>query len=151
MLKALKERSSKTVKLVLLIDEVDELNNYDPKVNQKLRSLFMKNMAENLVSVVSGVGIKKRWDSEGSPWYNFFEEIPVKPFTEKDAERLIREPIQGIFQLENGVVQKIISLTDCKPFRIQKICVALVNRLYEKKRKKISLEDVASVKGVAEG
>ncbi len=130
---------------------MDELNNYDPRVNQKLRSLFMKNMAENLVSVVSGVSIKKRWDSEGSPWYNFFEVIPVQAFTEKDAERLIREPIKGIFQMDNGVVEKIINLTDCRPFRIQKICTALVKRLYEEKRKKISLEDVAFVKDVAEG
>ncbi len=39
-----------------------ELNEYDPKINQKLRSLFMKSFAENLVSVVSGVEIKKQWE-----------------------------------------------------------------------------------------
>ncbi|NIR23527.1 MAG: hypothetical protein GWN78_09705, partial [Gammaproteobacteria bacterium] len=53
----LEKTTDKKVKLVLLIDEVDELNDYDPKVNQKLRSLFMRSFAENLVAVVSGVGI----------------------------------------------------------------------------------------------
>lgn len=80
VIKTLKQQSEKHVKLVLLMDEVDELNDYDPRVNQKLRSLFMKSFAENLVSVVSGVEIKKHWEREGSPWYNFFEEIEIKPF-----------------------------------------------------------------------
>ena len=32
----------KKAKLTLLIDEIDELNNYEPWINQRLRSLFMK-------------------------------------------------------------------------------------------------------------
>ena len=108
---ALNEGASKRVKLVLLIDEVDELNSYDPRVNQRLRSLFMKSFAEDLVAVVSGVAIKKRWESEGSPWYNFFEEIEVKPFRREDAVDLIEKPIAGVFKLETGVTDQIISFT----------------------------------------
>ncbi len=77
VVKALKNGSTKRIKLALLIDEVDELNDYDPRVNQKLRSLFMRTFADSLVSVVSGVAIKKQWEREGSPWYNFFQEIEV--------------------------------------------------------------------------
>ncbi len=145
VLNILKAKSDKNVKLVLQIDEVDELNDYDPRINQRLRSLFMKSFAENLVSVVSGVGIKKHWESEGSPWYNFFEEIEVKPFRREDAEELIEVPIRGIFDLEAGVVDRIISMTDCKPFLIQRLCVALVNRLHEENRRRITLADVESI------
>ena len=98
------------MKLVLLMDEVDELNDYDPRINQKLRSLFMKSFAENLVSVVSGVEIKKHWEREGSPWYNFFEEIEVKPFRREDAVELIERPIRGVFKLEDGVVDRILAV-----------------------------------------
>lgn len=145
VLEALKKRSARKVKLVLLIDEVDELNNYDPRVNQRLRSLFMKSFAEDLVAVVSGVGIKKEWASEGSPWYNFFEEIEVKPFSRKDAEELIERPIRGIFKLEQGVVDRIIENTSCKPYLIQKLCVSLVNRMHDEKRRRITLADVEAV------
>lgn len=145
VMKALKKTSEKQVKLVLLIDEVDELNSYDPRTNQKLRSLFMKSFAENLVTVVSGVGIKKTWEREGSPWYNFFQEVEVKPFRTEDAEELIQRPIQGVFTLENGVVKRIISVTDCKPYLIQKLCTALVSRLYEEGRKQITLADVEAL------
>ena len=145
VLKALAAKSSRKVKLVLLIDEVDELNEYDPKINQRLRSLFMKSFAENLVSVVSGVAIKKQWQREGSPWYNFFEEIEVKPFRRADAVELIERPIKGIFKLEDGVVDHIIELTDCKPYLIQKHCIALVNRLHEQDRRTITRADVEAI------
>ncbi|HXV59723.1 MAG TPA: ATP-binding protein [Vicinamibacteria bacterium] len=145
ILKRLKEKSSKRVKLVLLIDEVDELNDYDPKINQKLRSLFMKSFAESLVSVVSGVEIKKQWEREGSPWYNFFEEIEVQPFRREDAEELIERPIRGVFKLEDGCVDRILSVTECKPYLIQKLCVALVNRAHEENRRTITLADVDAI------
>jgi tetratricopeptide (TPR) repeat protein len=145
VLKALKKGTSKKVKLVLLIDEVDELNDYDPRINQKLRSLFMKSFAENMVAVVSGVEIKKQWEREGSPWYNFFEEIEVKPLMPQDARELIERPIGKVFKLDSGVVEKIISLTAGKPYLIQKICISLVTRLHEQHRRKITIDDVEAL------
>ncbi|MDH5456453.1 MAG: ATP-binding protein [Gammaproteobacteria bacterium] len=144
----LQEKSPKTAKLVLLIDEVDELNEYDPRINQRLRSLFMKNFAENLVAVVSGVEIKKRWEREGSPWYNFFEEIEVRPFDEQEARDLIRKPIEGIFKADTDVIERIIGLTGGRPYLIQKLCVALVTRLHEERRRKMTVADVDAVAGV---
>lgn len=145
VLKTLKNRTPKKVKLVLLIDEVDELNDYDPRINQKLRSLFMKSFAENLAAVVSGVEIKKQWEREGSPWYNFFEEIQVEPLAPQDARELIERPIGKIFKLDSGVVERIISLTGGKPYLIQKLCISLVTRLHEQHRRRITIADVEAV------
>jgi hypothetical protein len=100
--------------------------------------------------VVSGVGIKKQWESEGSPWYNFFEEIEVRPFSAADAAELIEKPIRGIFALSPGVIDRIVEKTDCKPYRIQKICIALVNRLHEEGRRRITVADVDAVGRAAE-
>ena len=145
VLKTLGNRGPKRAKLVLLMDEVDQLNDYDPKINQKLRSLFMRSFAEDLVAVVSGVAIKKRWASEGSPWYNFFEEIQVRPFRHGDARELIERPIRGIFKFDKGVMDNIIDRTECKPYLIQRFCVALVNRLHEEKRRTVTGSDVEAV------
>jgi hypothetical protein len=144
-LKILKQTHSKKVRLVLLMDEVDELNEYDPRINQRLRSLFMKSFAENLVTVVSGVEIKKHWEGEGSPWYNFFEEIEVKPLTRTDAAELIARPIRGIFKLETGAADRIIELTGGRPYLIQKLCVSLVTRMHEDDRRVITVADVWSL------
>ncbi len=75
----LKTRTDRKVRLALLIDEVDVLNEYSESVNQRLRGIFMKSFSENLVAVMSGVGIRRRWKSEVSPWYNFFDEIELAP------------------------------------------------------------------------
>jgi tetratricopeptide (TPR) repeat protein len=147
VLKVLEKGHSKQIKLVLLIDEVDELNAYDPRVNQRLRSLFMKSFAENLVAVVSGVEIRKQWDKEGSPWYNFFEEIEVTPIGREDVVKLITRPIGGVFKIDEAVVDRIIELSDRKPYHVQRLCIALVNRMYEQGTRHITTADVDAVAG----
>jgi len=86
VIRALGERSSKQARLVLLVDGIDELNNYDPRTTQRVRSLFMASLAENLVMVASAVEIDKHWEQEGSPWYNFFEEIEL-PAAPRERKR----------------------------------------------------------------
>ena len=145
VLDALARQTRKRVKLVLLIDEVDELNAYDPRVNQRLRSLFMRAFSENLVAVVSGVEIRKQWEKHGSPWYNFFEEIEVTPIDTADAQALIRSPLQGVFSVDDDAVARILELTSGRPYRIQKTCMALVARLHHQGRSTITRADVEAV------
>jgi hypothetical protein len=146
VIKHLKERGSKQVKLVLLIDEMDELNEYDPRVSQSLRSLFMKRFAENLAAVVAGVRIRKEWEKESSPWYNFFEEIEVDAIAPAEARRLVTEPLRGTFRFAAGAAERIVAASGGKPFQIQRRCLALVQRLHEEGRRTITLEDVEALK-----
>ena len=145
VIRQLDEKSQRRVKLVLLIDEVDELNDYDPRINQRLRSLFMKSFAESLVAVVSGVEIKKHWERVGSPWYNFFEEIEVLPLSEDEAKQLIERPIAGVLRIGDGVVERILEVTDRRPYLIQKLCVSMVNQAYERGSTVISVADVETL------
>jgi tetratricopeptide (TPR) repeat protein len=145
LLAALQGASPKRVKVVLLLDEVDELNDYDPRVNQKLRSLFMKGFAESLVAVVAGVRIRHEWERETSPWYNFFEEIEVAPIAPADARELVRRPIRGVFRVEPAAADRIVEASGGKPYLIQRRCLALVNRLHEEGRRAITLADVAAL------
>jgi len=145
IVRQLVERSRKKVKVVLLIDEVDELNEYDPRINQRLRSLFMKSFAENLVAVVSGVEIKKHWEGVGSPWYNFFEELEVLPLNEQEARDLIVRPISGVLRLGDGVVEGILERTGRRPYLIQKMCISLVNHAYEQGRTVITIDDLKTI------
>ena len=146
----LKTRTGRRVKLALLIDEVDVLNEYSESVNQRLRGIFMKSFSENLVAVMSGVGIKRRWKSEGSPWYNFFDEIELPPFSREEAEALVREPVAGIFRWKSEAVERILELSRFRPYLIQKYCVHALNRMLEDGRSTIRLTDVESVTAVVE-
>ena len=79
VLRTLRERGTGQARLVLLVDGIDELNNYAPRTAQRVRSLFMASLDGSLVMVASAVNIDKHWEQEGSPWYNFFEEIELSP------------------------------------------------------------------------
>jgi tetratricopeptide (TPR) repeat protein len=142
----LKTRTSKRVRLALLIDEVDVLNEYSERINQRLRSIFMKTFSEHLVAIMSGVGIKRIWNSEGSPWYNFFDEVELSAFTREEAEALIREPVEGIFRFEAEAVELILAASELKPYVIQKFCINAVNRILEDGRTAITASDVEAVR-----
>jgi tetratricopeptide (TPR) repeat protein len=142
----LKTRTSKKVRLALLIDEVDVLNEYSERINQRLRSIFMKTFSEHLVAIMSGVGIKRIWKSEGSPWYNFFDEIELAAFSREEAEALIREPVEGVFRFEPEAVELILAGSELKPYVIQKFCINAVNRILEEGRTTITAADVEAVR-----
>jgi tetratricopeptide (TPR) repeat protein len=143
----LKTRTPRKVRLALLIDEVDVLNEYSDSVNQRLRGIFMKSFSENLVAVMSGVGIRRRWKSEASPWYNFFDEIELTPFSREEAEALVREPVAGIFRWRPEAVERVLELSRLRPYLVQKLCVHAVNRMLEEGRGTIRREDVEAARG----
>jgi tetratricopeptide (TPR) repeat protein len=142
----LKTRTPRRVKLALLIDEVDVLNDYSERINQRLRSIFMKTFSEHLVAIMSGVGIKRVWTSEGSPWYNFFDEIELTAFVREEAEALIREPVEGVFRFEPEAVEAILTGSQLKPYVIQKFCIHAVSRMLEQGRTTVTAADVDAVR-----
>ena len=146
VIEELKTRTDRKVKLALLIDEVDVLNEYSERINQRLRSIFMKTFSEHLVAIMSGVGIKRIWNSEGSPWYNFFDEIELTAFTPEEAEALVRQPVDGVFRYEAEAVERILAASGLKPYVIQKFCIHAVNRMLEDGRTTITAEDVEAVR-----
>ena len=147
VLAELKAKTDRKVKLALLIDEVDVLNEYSESVNQRLRSIFMKTFSESLVAVMSGVGIKRTWKSEVSPWYNFFDEVVLQAFTREEAEELIKTPVEDFFRYEPAAIERILELSRLKPYLVQKFCIHAVNRMLEQGRTTITKADVEAVLG----
>jgi hypothetical protein len=132
-------------KLVLLLDEIDELNGYSHRTNQRLRSLFMRGFADQLVAVAAGVGIAREWDHEGSPWYNFFEELEVGPIDAVAARGLATQPLNGVIAIDEQAVDRLLEEANGRPYILQKIALAAVQRVHEDRRSRITIEDVEAV------
>ena len=145
VINGLQEGESRHVMVVLLVDEVDVLNEFGEKTNQKLRGIFMKDYAEHLTCVMAGIHLKKEWESSGSPWYNFFEEIPVNAIEESSARKLILEPVRGIFKYQPAAVDLIFNATGGHPYLIQKVCVSLIGEKLNANRFRITRPDVETV------
>jgi hypothetical protein len=145
VLNSLGECRGKQVRLVLMIDGIDHLDSYDSRTAQRLRRLFMTDLSDNLVMVAAAVDISKRWEREGSPWYNFFEEIELTALDPDDAERMIRGSVKGWLDFEAEAVDRIMTLTGCTPLRIEVHCGLLSERLHAQGRRTVSVADVDAV------
>ncbi|HEY64349.1 MAG TPA: AAA family ATPase [Caldilineae bacterium] len=136
------ERDPREVRLILLMDEMDIMNSYEPLVQQQLRRIFMQTFARNLGAVVAGIQISKEWDRIESPWYNLFNEIHLEPFTPEQARELIEEPVRGVYKWDKEAVEFVIEKGEGRPHRIQQYCLEAVNQMIEAGRSRITLEDV---------
>ena len=138
----LQEQATKTVRLILLLDEVDVMNDYDQLTQQQLRRIFMEQFAQNLGAVVAGVRISKAWDRLESPWYNLFNEIELMPFGREDALALLQEPVKGVYRWDQDALEFIVAHANGRPYRIQQYGMESVNRMFEGNRTTIQLADV---------
>jgi type I restriction enzyme M protein len=145
----LQENQTKTIKIVLLMDEVDTLNSYSLRTNLNLRGLFMGPLKENLVLIMSGLYLKMDWSDQGSgsPPFNFLSrEIQIQPLDEESARKLITEPIKGFYSYESKAVDLIIQLSELRPFTIQGFCLRAVNRILADGRTRITVDDIEAIK-----
>ncbi len=143
IIKALQQtHPNKTVKLVLLMDEMDVMNSYDQRVQSQLRSIFQKDFAPNLAVVVAGVGLRQVWERYESPFYNMFTPLVLEPFTPEQARELIIKPVEGLFTYDEATIQRILTATGRHPFRLQQLCLEITQRVAEAKQQDITLDDV---------
>ena len=63
----------------------------------------------------------------------------------RNARELIERPIRGVLKFEKGAIERIVELADYRPYRIQRLCMKLVSRMYEHDRRRVTVEDVEAI------
>ena len=143
------ENETKTIKLVLLMDEIDTLNKYRLRTNLHLRGLFMGLLKENLSLVMTGWYLKTDWSDEGSgsPPFNFLSrEIQLQPLDRESARQLITSPVEGVYSYDPAAVEKIILYSENRPFTIQAFCMRAINRILANGRATVTIDDIEANK-----
>lgn len=135
----------KTVKIVLLIDEADAMNQYDQAIHAQLRRIFMQEFSMNFAAIISGTSYINNWNRPESPWWNLFTLIELKPISREDAKKLIYVPVKGIFKFKNEALEAILEATKCKPYLIQVLCLNLINQALDEHRRTIKKQDVINI------
>jgi len=136
--------TDKTVKIILLIDEADAMNEYDQAIHAQLRRIFMQDLSMNFAAIIAGTSYIKNWNRPESPWWNLFTLIELKSFNSKDAKKLIQMPVKGIFKFKDEALETILDVTQCKPYLIQVFCLNLVNQALDERKRTIEKHDVLS-------
>jgi hypothetical protein len=140
----------RNVRVVLLMDEMDVISNYDNLVQQQLRRIFMSSLAENLGAVVAGVHISKAWDRLESPWYNLFNEISLEPFSHEQAYELLTQPVKGAYVWEPDALEFVVEQAEGRPFRLQQYGLEAINHMLTEDRTRITLADAQAAHQVIE-
>ena len=72
--------------------------------------------------------------------------LKIDYLSEKDAERLIREPVENDLKWDDLAVHQILKMTNGQPYLIQLICRKVIERLNEKQeRNYATVDDVEAV------
>lgn len=134
----LKIQKQREIRVVLLLDEFDIMNEYSEASKNSFRNIFMEVTSESLKIVATAVHIKK-WTGEASPWENFLIEIKMNSFSIQDAKELIEKPVKGFINYTGDAVNQIFKYTKGNPYFIQKICGLLIDDAYKKDKVTIDL------------
>ena len=136
-----RQHTGKQLRLILLLDEMDVMSQYDSLIQQQLRRIFMREFAFTVGAVVAGIRISKDWDRVESPWYNMFNEIALEPFSEDEAQALLTEPVEGYYRYEDDAVEYVLDHSEGRPYRIQQYGLEAVNHMLACRRRTVKLED----------
>lgn len=127
--------------IVLLLDEVDTLQRYDPAIRQRFRA-FCQHVQRHVRVVLAGVLPPHAETGETSPWYNIFERITLGPLAQADILHLIRTYNHNPYSYTTEAEQAILQAGDGKPFDTQWLCSEAVKAMLATRRSRVTLADV---------
>jgi GAF domain-containing protein/ActR/RegA family two-component response regulator len=128
--------SSRQIRIVLLMDEMDKFLSYDSSTHERFRSAVLNSPtgAAHVKVIMSGVAIHQLHDSLTSPLFNQFQVRRLGPLTEAEARQLIMEPVKGYYIYDPKAVDAICHTTKLKPQDIQRLASRAVSVMLERVR-----------------
>ena len=142
---------SPTRQVVFLLDEVDELLDYDAH-SERSGQLFKTFRALSQESacrfVFSGSRtLYQHLHNPKSPFFNFCEDIILKPLGERSIAEIVSKPMRQLgIQLpdEEALIDRIIELSSCHPSIAQWLCDRLIKTAPQRCITVESLEHIAT-------
>jgi len=135
----LRGRTRQPVRLVLLIDEADAIREDPERNGGHWLGPLLKSAPREVRVVVAGVG---RGAGDARRRHGALHALELEPFTQEDAEELVRKPVAGVFRYEPRAVQRILRVSRLRPFAIQRLCLHAVDRMLDEGRTMVRVSDV---------
>ncbi len=141
ILAALAKIIPQDIRIVLLVDEGDALNEYDKVTQRKIRNLISQHQAIKMVW--AGTNILAAGSDPTSPWYNLQLSYALPPLPEAEALTLITQPAAKLgYTYQPEASQRILERAQGQPYIIQYLGYRAVEAMLDQKRATINLADV---------
>lgn len=136
----LRERTRRRARLVLLIDEIDVIRDGTERTGAHWLETLLANCSPQFRVVLAGARPGQPRIADAG-----LDEIELRPLTPEQADELVRKPVAGVFRYERRAVERILQLSQLRPYLIQGLCLHAVNRLLDEGRTTVELADVEAV------
>jgi hypothetical protein len=141
ILATLAEKIPQEIRIVLLLDEGDALNEYDKITQRKIRNLISQHKAIKMVW--AGTNVLAAAGDPTSPWYNMQLTYVLAPLSEAKARELIIRPADKLgYRYQDEAIQRILERAEGQPYVIQYLCYRAVEAMLDQQRSTIILADV---------
>lgn len=131
--KVIRKLPGKGKRIIFIIDEMDDLIEFDRKNGWRLLRLFRRLSQANCCQFIfAGFNALYRYKRElENPLYNFCEEIRLEPLDKESAVDLITKPMEkiGIHYHNKSDTDTILDYTGCHPNLLQFFCQQLVEKI----------------------
>ncbi len=137
------DKTSKQKKVVIILDEFQEISNIDPAVPRLLKGIIDR--SRNIVYIFSGSvkSILDLFKGESSPLYNIGKlRYLSRPSKEKMVEFIISKFEATGIKIDGEIATKIVEITDNIPYYTQLLCHEIWNIIQIAKRKEVRVEDI---------
>lgn len=126
---------------ILLIDEIDTIERYEPIIRQRFRA-FCQHMQDHVQVVLVGVTAPRAMVGDTSPWSNIFAPLPLGPIERDDTLYLIRSYNNNPYSYTAEAEQELLRVGDHKPFDTQWLCAESVKAMLAAGRMRVEHRDV---------
>lgn len=141
MLASVRVFEHREIRIILLVDEGDLINEYSVQMQGKIRGLLSDNKV--LKMVWTGVNIVRVSRSVDSPWFNMLVTYALPPLHAPEARRLIVEPAsRSGYRYEPAAIQQIVTATAGRPYHIQALCYRAIEHVRADQRRTIEAADI---------
>ncbi len=123
------QHPGREVRIVLLLDEMDQFIGYTSPTHDRFRSLFAGQLGIYLKMVVAGVTVQRVKRARTSPWYNLFREIELLSLAEVEARQLVVEPVLGYYTYDQEALEYLLECSDFKPQDLQSLASLAVSTM----------------------
>ena len=136
---ALEKTYAREIRIILLMDEVNKFaglpqvpnSGYSQLTHNRFRTILV-NMPQ-IKALMTGTSFPEV-DSITSPWFNLFIRLSIGEIDEEAARLVLLEPVRGIYTYDEKTMDRLVKMSNCKPFDLQKLAFHTVNEMLERYR-----------------
>lgn len=105
----------------------------------------MKKTKKDKIVIVGGVKLNGLWRGDVYSIFHKFPHIIISFLKDKDARKLILEPIEKELNISGKVVERILKITGCQPLLVQLVCDEIIQKVNFTNDFSITIDDVDQI------